>query len=84
MTAKAHPRSRRIAARLPVQSRGRGQRDLASSASGMPALDPDRKFVPGTLEAEAELAWGNAVAIAGASGLFDRGDPLRPAQPWVT
>jgi 2-iminobutanoate/2-iminopropanoate deaminase len=36
--------------------------------SGMPALDPDGKFVPGTFEAETELAWRNVVAIAEASG----------------
>ena len=36
--------------------------------SGMPALDPDGKFVPGTFEEEADLAWRNVVAIAEASG----------------
>jgi 2-iminobutanoate/2-iminopropanoate deaminase len=36
--------------------------------SGMPALDPDGKFVPGTFAEETELAWRNVVAIAEASG----------------
>jgi 2-iminobutanoate/2-iminopropanoate deaminase len=36
--------------------------------SGMPALDPDGKFVPGTFEEETELAWHNVVAIAEAAG----------------
>jgi 2-iminobutanoate/2-iminopropanoate deaminase len=36
--------------------------------SGMPALDPDGKFVPGTFEEETELAWHNVAAIAEASG----------------
>ena len=36
--------------------------------SGMPALDPDGKFVPGTFAEETELAWHNVVAIARASG----------------
>ena len=47
---------------------------LASEASGicvisgMPALDPDGKFVPGSFEQEIELAWHNVVAIAKAAG----------------
>ena len=36
--------------------------------SGMPALDADGKFVPGTFEDEANRAWANIVAIAAASG----------------
>jgi 2-iminobutanoate/2-iminopropanoate deaminase len=36
--------------------------------SGMPALDPDGRFVPGTFEEEIELAWHNVVAIAKATG----------------
>jgi 2-iminobutanoate/2-iminopropanoate deaminase len=36
--------------------------------SGMPALDPDGKFVPGTFEEETELAWHDVVAIAKAAG----------------
>jgi 2-iminobutanoate/2-iminopropanoate deaminase len=36
--------------------------------SGMPALDPDGKFVAGTVEEEAELAWRNVAAIAEVSG----------------
>jgi 2-iminobutanoate/2-iminopropanoate deaminase len=36
--------------------------------SGMPALDPDSKFVPGTFEEETELAWHDVVAIAKAAG----------------
>ena len=36
--------------------------------SGMPALDADGKFVPGTFEEEADRAWASIVAIAAASG----------------
>jgi 2-iminobutanoate/2-iminopropanoate deaminase len=36
--------------------------------SGMPALGPDGKFVPGTFAEEADLAWHNIVSIANASG----------------
>jgi 2-iminobutanoate/2-iminopropanoate deaminase len=36
--------------------------------SGMPALDPDGKFVPGTFEEETELAWHDVVVIAEAAG----------------
>jgi 2-iminobutanoate/2-iminopropanoate deaminase len=36
--------------------------------SGMPALDPDGTFVPGTFEEEADLAWHNIIAIAEAAG----------------
>jgi 2-iminobutanoate/2-iminopropanoate deaminase len=36
--------------------------------SGMPALGPDGKFVQGTFEEEADLAWHNIMAIAGAAG----------------
>jgi 2-iminobutanoate/2-iminopropanoate deaminase len=36
--------------------------------SGMPALDADGKFVPGTFTEEADHAWANVVAIAAAAG----------------
>jgi len=36
--------------------------------SGMPAIDQDGKFVPGTFEDEADRAWANVVAIAAAGG----------------
>jgi 2-iminobutanoate/2-iminopropanoate deaminase len=36
--------------------------------SGMPALDADGVFVPGTFAEELELAWGNVVRIAAAAG----------------
>lgn len=36
--------------------------------SGMPALDEDGKFVPGTFEEEADRAWSSVVAIAAAGG----------------
>ncbi len=36
--------------------------------SGMPALDADGKFVPGTFEEEADRAWASIVAIAAVSG----------------
>jgi len=36
--------------------------------SGMPALDADGKFAPGTFAEEASRAWANIVAIAAASG----------------
>jgi 2-iminobutanoate/2-iminopropanoate deaminase len=36
--------------------------------SGMPALDPNGKFVPGTFDEEADRAWANVVAIAAAGG----------------
>ena len=36
--------------------------------SGMPALDPAGKFVPGTFEEEADRAWANITAIAAAGG----------------
>jgi 2-iminobutanoate/2-iminopropanoate deaminase len=36
--------------------------------SGMPALDGDGTFVPGSFEEEADRAWANIVAIAAASG----------------
>ena len=36
--------------------------------SGMPALDADGKFVPGTFGEEADRAWASIVAIAAASG----------------
>jgi 2-iminobutanoate/2-iminopropanoate deaminase len=36
--------------------------------SGMPALQPDGKFVPGTFEEETDLAWHNIIAIANAAG----------------
>ena len=37
--------------------------------SGMPAVDSDGTFVPGTFSEEADLAWHNVVAIAQAAGL---------------
>jgi len=36
--------------------------------SGMPALDADGTFVPGTFEEEADRAWANIISIAAASG----------------
>lgn len=36
--------------------------------SGMPALDPEGTFVPGTFAEEADLAWHNVTAIAEAAG----------------
>jgi 2-iminobutanoate/2-iminopropanoate deaminase len=36
--------------------------------SGMPALDADGKFAPGTFTEEADRAWANVVAIAAAAG----------------
>jgi 2-iminobutanoate/2-iminopropanoate deaminase len=36
--------------------------------SGMPALDPDGNFVPGTFDEEADRAWANVIAIAAAAG----------------
>jgi 2-iminobutanoate/2-iminopropanoate deaminase len=36
--------------------------------SGMPALDPAGKFAQGTFAEEADRAWANVVAIAGAAG----------------
>jgi 2-iminobutanoate/2-iminopropanoate deaminase len=36
--------------------------------SGMPALDEDGKFSPGTFEEEADRAWASILAIAAASG----------------
>jgi 2-iminobutanoate/2-iminopropanoate deaminase len=43
--------------------------------SGMPALDPDGTFVPGTFEEEADCAWARIVAIAAAAG-YSPGDLL--------
>ena len=43
--------------------------------SGMPALDADGTFVPGTFEEEADRAWASIVAIAAASG-YSSGDLL--------
>jgi 2-iminobutanoate/2-iminopropanoate deaminase len=43
--------------------------------SGMPALDPDGTFVPGTFEEEADRAWARIVAIAAAAG-YSPGDLL--------
>jgi 2-iminobutanoate/2-iminopropanoate deaminase len=43
--------------------------------SGMPALDPDGKFAPGTFEEEADRAWANVIAIAAAGG-YSAGDLL--------
>ena len=36
--------------------------------SGMPALDPDGTFVPGTFAEEADRAWANVMAIAAVAG----------------
>ena len=36
--------------------------------SGMPAIDSDGTFRPGTFEQEADRAWANVVAIADAAG----------------
>jgi len=36
--------------------------------SGMPALDPDGTFVPGTFAEETDRAWASVVAIAAAAG----------------
>ena len=36
--------------------------------SGMPALDAEGKFAPGTFEEEADRAWANIVSIAAARG----------------
>jgi 2-iminobutanoate/2-iminopropanoate deaminase len=36
--------------------------------SGMPALDPDGTFAPGTFAEEADRAWANVIAIAAAAG----------------
>jgi 2-iminobutanoate/2-iminopropanoate deaminase len=36
--------------------------------SGMPALDADGKFMPGTFREEADRAWANIAAIAAAGG----------------
>jgi 2-iminobutanoate/2-iminopropanoate deaminase len=36
--------------------------------SGMPALDAEGRFAPGTFEQEADRAWANITAIAAASG----------------
>jgi len=36
--------------------------------SGMPALDEDGKFAPGTFDEEADRAWARILAIADASG----------------
>jgi len=35
--------------------------------SGMPALDPDGTFVPGTFAEEADRAWARVIAIAAAA-----------------
>jgi len=43
--------------------------------SGMPALDPDGTFVPGTFAEEADRAWANVMAIAAAAG-YSAGDLL--------
>jgi len=36
--------------------------------SGMPAVDAEGKFVPGTFAEEADRAWANVVAVAATSG----------------
>jgi 2-iminobutanoate/2-iminopropanoate deaminase len=36
--------------------------------SGMPALDLDGNFVPGTFAEQADRAWANVIAIAAAAG----------------
>jgi 2-iminobutanoate/2-iminopropanoate deaminase len=43
--------------------------------SGMPALDPDGNFVPGTFQEEADRAWASIIAIAAAAG-YSPGDLL--------
>jgi 2-iminobutanoate/2-iminopropanoate deaminase len=43
--------------------------------SGMPALDPEGTFWPGTFEEETDRAWRNVVAIAKAAG-FSTGEFL--------
>ena len=43
--------------------------------SGMPALDQDGKFAPGTFEEEADRAWASVIAIAAAAG-YSAGDLL--------
>jgi len=43
--------------------------------SGMPALDKDGNFMPGTFEEEADRAWSSVVAIAAAGG-YSPGDVL--------
>ena len=40
--------------------------------SGMPALDPDGKFVPGSFEEETVLAWRNTIAIAREAGYSEQ------------
>jgi 2-iminobutanoate/2-iminopropanoate deaminase len=40
--------------------------------SGMPALDADGTFAPGTFDEEANRAWASVVAIAAASGCGER------------
>lgn len=36
--------------------------------SGMPAVDPEGAYAPGTFEQEVERAWRNVASIAGAAG----------------
>jgi 2-iminobutanoate/2-iminopropanoate deaminase len=43
--------------------------------SGMPALDKDGNFMPGTFQEEADRAWSSVVAIAAAGG-YSPGDVL--------
>ena len=43
-------------------------RAAVTDISGMPALDEDGKFAPGTFEEEADTAWASILAIAAASG----------------
>jgi|SRR5215831_17063667 len=43
--------------------------------SGMPALDADGRFAPGTFAEEADRAWASVMAIAAAAG-YSAGDLL--------
>lgn len=45
-----------------------GAADRICFISGMPSLDADGAFAPGTFEEETERAWRNVVSIAGAAG----------------
>ena len=56
----------RATIRFSVQPGQRAQRHLY--ISGMPALDSDGNFVPGTFDEEADHAWAAVLAIAAAAG----------------
>jgi 2-iminobutanoate/2-iminopropanoate deaminase len=45
-----------------------GEANGVCFVSGMPALEPDGKFVPGTFKEETDRAWHNIVAIVDAAG----------------